>query len=72
VTVTEAGATCGGWTAATDGTGTLALTGAGTPIDGLRALTKAAWSVHDKRGGLDHAQVAAALDQLAAKGLRIG
>ena len=72
VTVTETDATCGGWTATPDDTGTLTLTGAGTPIDGLRALTKAAWAVHDKRGGLDHAQVAAALDQLAAKGLRIG
>ena len=72
VTVTEGGATCGGWTATSDEAGTLTLTGTGTPIDGLRALTKAAWSVHDKRGGLDHAQVAAALDQLAAGGLRTG
>ena len=72
VTVTEGGATCGGWTATPDEASTLTLTGTGTPIDGLRALTKAAWSVHDKRGGLDHAQVAAALDQLAAGGLRTG
>lgn len=70
VTVTGDGATCGGWTArATEG-GTLALTGAGAAIDGLRALATAAWAVHDSRGGLGHAQVATALDQLAASGLR--
>jgi HAD superfamily hydrolase (TIGR01450 family) len=70
VTVTGDGATCGDWTArATEG-GTLTLTGTGAAIDGLRALATAAWAVHDSRGGLDHAQVATALDQLAASGLR--
>jgi HAD superfamily hydrolase (TIGR01450 family) len=72
VTATEDGAQCSGWTATTDETGTLLLTGAGAPIDGLRALTVAAWAAHDKHGGLDDAHVAAALDQLAASGLRIG
>jgi glycerol-1-phosphatase len=71
VAVTEAGVTCGGWTARADEAGTLAVTGGGAPIDGLRALTTAAWAVGDKRGGLDATQVAAALDTLAAAGLRI-
>jgi HAD superfamily hydrolase (TIGR01450 family) len=62
-------ATCGGWTATPDPTGELTLTGDGAPIDGLRALTAAAWAAHDKRGSLTAAQVAAALDRLAAAGL---
>jgi glycerol-1-phosphatase len=69
VTVTETGAVCGGWTA-TDEAGTLTLTGTGAAIDGLRALTTAAWAASDKHGALDGAQVAAALDQLASAGLR--
>jgi len=72
VTTAEAGASCGGWTATETEAGTLALAGAGTAIDGLRALTTAAWAVHDARGSLGHAQVATALDQLAARGLRAG
>jgi glycerol-1-phosphatase len=71
VTVTEAGVTCGGWTAAANEAGTLALTGTGAAIDGLRALATAAWAAHDKHGGLDADQVAAALDTLASAGLRI-
>jgi len=71
VVVTESGVTCGGWTATADEAGTLTVTGGGAAIDGLRALTTAAWAVQDKRGGLDAAQVAAALDTLAASGLRI-
>jgi glycerol 3-phosphatase-2 len=69
--VTESGVTCGDWTATADEAGTLSVTGTGAAIDGLRALARAAWSAHDKRGGLDAAQVAAALDTLAAAGLRI-
>jgi HAD superfamily hydrolase (TIGR01450 family) len=71
VSVTESGVTCGDWTATADEAGTLSVTGTGAAIDGLRALARAAWSAHDKRGGLDAAQVAAALDTLAAAGLRI-
>jgi glycerol 3-phosphatase-2 len=71
VSATEAGVTCGGWTASVDTTGTLALAGDGAAIDGLRALATAAWAVDDKHGTLDPAQVAAALDQLAKRGLRI-
>jgi glycerol-1-phosphatase len=72
VTVAGAGAACGGWTATADDAGTLHLAGTGAAIDGLRALATAAWAAHDKHGGLGHAQVAAALDQLAARGLRTG
>ena len=71
VAVTESGVTCGDWTATADEAGILSVTGTGAAIDGLRALARAAWSAHDKRGGLDAAQVAAALDTLAAAGLRI-
>ena len=71
VSVTESGVTCGDWTATADEAGILSVTGTGAAIDGLRALARAAWSAHDKRGGLDAAQVAAALDTLAAAGLRI-
>jgi HAD superfamily hydrolase (TIGR01450 family) len=71
VSVTESGVTCRDWTATADDAGTLSVTGTGAAIDGLRALARAAWSAHDKRGGLDAAQVAAALDTLAAAGLRI-
>jgi glycerol 3-phosphatase-2 len=71
VTVTGAGAACGGWTARATEAGSVSLTGAGAAVDGLRALTTAAWAAHDRAGGLDRAQVAAALDQLAAAGLRI-
>ncbi|HET9081234.1 MAG TPA: HAD-IIA family hydrolase [Trebonia sp.] len=70
VTVTEAGATCGGWSAKATEAGTVTLTGAGAAIDGLRALTTAAWAAHDSRGSLDASQVAAALDQLSVNGLR--
>lgn len=71
VAVTETDVTCGGWTASANEAGTLTLTGTGAPIDGLRALAKAAWAAHDQRGGLDASAVSAALDQLAASGLRI-
>jgi HAD superfamily hydrolase (TIGR01450 family) len=71
VSVTGSGVTCGGWTATADATGTLALTGHGAAIDGLRALANAAWTAHDQRGGLDAGQVTTALDTLAAAGLRI-
>jgi glycerol-1-phosphatase len=71
VTTTGTGAACGGWAARTNEAGTLALSGTGAAIDGLRALATAAWAAHDKRGALDYAQVAAALNQLAAGGLRI-
>jgi glycerol-1-phosphatase len=71
VSVTESGVTCGGWTATADEAGTLTVTGGGAAIDGLRALTTAAWATQDKRGGLDAAQLATALDTLAAAGLRI-
>jgi len=69
VTVTDSGVSCGGWAAAAGQDGKLTLSGDGAAIDGLRALTTAAWSVHDKRGGLDEDQVSAALGQLADKGL---
>jgi hypothetical protein len=71
VSATASGVTCGGWTAQEDAAGTLALAGHGAAIDGLRALTTAAWSAHDKRGSLDAGQVSAALDTLADAGLRI-
>jgi glycerol 3-phosphatase-2 len=69
VTATESGATCGGWTASADGDGTLALTGQGDAIDGLRALAAAAWAEQDKRGGIDESQVTGALGQLSDLGL---
>ena len=73
MTRTDDGVTCAGWTATTPGreSGPVALAGDGTAIDGLRALAAAAWAAHDRRGSLDASQVAAALDQLAAKGLNI-
>jgi ribonucleotide monophosphatase NagD (HAD superfamily) len=71
VSAAGSGVTCGGWTAREDAAGTLALAGHGAAIDGLRALATAAWAVHDKRGSLDAGQVTAALDTLAAAGLRI-
>jgi glycerol-1-phosphatase len=71
VTATESGVTCGGWTATADEGGTLTLTGTGAAIDGLRALTAAAWTAQDKRGSIDAAQVTAALDTLAKAGLRM-
>ena len=71
VAATGSSAACGGWTATLDPSGTLALTGHGAAIDGLRALTTAAWAASDQRGGLDAAQVAGALDTLAAAGLHI-
>lgn len=67
---TDAGAACGGWTATASETGTVSLTGGGAPADGLRALTKAAWAAHDKHGTLGEDQVAPALAQLSATGLR--
>lgn len=69
VTATASGARCGGWTATADQAGTLSLDGGGAAIDGLRALTTAAWAAHDARGGLDASQVNAALDTLAKAGL---
>jgi glycerol-1-phosphatase len=63
-------ATCGDWTATAAGDGTLTLKGDGDPIDGLRALATAAWAVSDATGQLAGNQVAGALDQLAARGLR--
>jgi HAD superfamily hydrolase (TIGR01450 family) len=44
VTAGPDGFGCGGWRAAVDGHGRLALTGSGAGIDGLRALCAAAWS----------------------------
>jgi glycerol 3-phosphatase-2 len=72
VTVSADGAACGGWTAAADPAGTLSLAGAGAAIDGLRALTRAAWAAADSHGALDASQVSAALDRLSAAGLRAG
>jgi glycerol-1-phosphatase len=63
-------ATCGDWTATAAGDGTLTLNGDGDPIDGLRALTAAAWAVSDATGQFAADQVAGALDQLTARGLR--
>jgi HAD superfamily hydrolase (TIGR01450 family) len=71
VSTTGSDAACGGWTATADASGTLALAGDGAAIDGLRALTAAAWAAADKRGGLDGGQVSAALDTLGRAGLRI-
>jgi len=70
VATTEAGTSCGGWTAAPAADGQLTLTGSGAPVDGLRALAAAAWAVHDQRGPLGPAQVTAALDHLAGHGLK--
>jgi glycerol 3-phosphatase-2 len=72
VAVSAAGVTCGGWTATADEAGTLSLAGRGAAIDGLRALTRAAWAAADAHGALDTPQVSAALDQLSASGLRTG
>ncbi len=61
--VTAAGGrfSCAGWTAWQDrGQGELKLSGAGRPIDGLRALCAAAWSADGLTGSL----VQAAVDQL--------
>ena len=71
VTATEAGVSCGGWTASAGEDGTLAVAGHGAAVDGLRALVAAAWTAQDKRGSLDEDQVATALGTLAAAGLRI-
>jgi len=76
VTQTGASAACGGWTASAAADGTLAVTGHGKAVDGLRALARAAWTVQDsrakdKRGPLGEGQVSGALDALAAAGLRI-
>ena len=46
VTVQDGAFGCGGWTARQDGD-RLELTGAGEPIDGLRALCAAAWAAAD-------------------------
>jgi glycerol-1-phosphatase len=65
-------ASCGGWTAAEAADGQLAVSGAGRPIDGLRALAVAAWAAHDASGGaLAPDRVSAALGTLAAAGLHI-
>jgi len=72
VATTEAGTSCGGWTAAPAADRQLTLTGSGAVIDGLRALATAAWSLHDQCGPLDQAQVSSALGQLAAQGLKSG
>src|SRR5580693_1529160 len=68
---TDDGATCAGWTATAPKSdhGSLTLTGDGEAIDGLRALTAAAWAVHDRQGSLDPSQVADPLDHLTAHGL---
>src|SRR6202012_808389 len=50
VSVTASGVTGGGWTATADEAGTMTVTGGGAAIDGLRALTRAAWAAQDKRG----------------------
>jgi HAD superfamily hydrolase (TIGR01450 family) len=70
VTASGSGASCGGWTASTAGGGPLTLDGDGAAIDGLRALAAAAWAAQDARGALPEDDVAAALGQLAARGLR--
>jgi HAD superfamily hydrolase (TIGR01450 family) len=62
-------ASCGDWTATAGDDGALTLTGAGEPIDGLRALAAAAWASSDERRPVTEDQVAGALDQLAAAGL---
>jgi glycerol-1-phosphatase len=62
------GFTCGGWTAARDKTGQLALHGEGSGIDGLRALCAAAW---ESRDTLTTRQADAVLAELGAAGLRI-
>src|SRR5246127_4760263 len=64
VTQTESGAACNGWRARPAEDGTIKVTGRGAAIDGLRALARAAWTTQDKRGPLDPAQVAGALDTL--------
>jgi HAD superfamily hydrolase (TIGR01450 family) len=71
VTAGDSGATCGEWTATAAADGSVSVTGHGAAIDGLRALTAAAWAAHDRLGSLDAGQIAAALDTLAAAGLRI-
>jgi HAD superfamily hydrolase (TIGR01450 family) len=72
-----AAASCGGWTAraaggaGAAGGGQLTLQGDGAAIDGLRALAAAAWAAHDQHGSLAADQVAGALGELAARGLRM-
>jgi len=74
VTLTDDGATCGGWTAlrAEGGHGAgLALKGSGSAIDGLRALAAAAWQAGAGRATDDNKtdDIKAALKELAAAGL---
>lgn len=57
VTGEDGTARCGGWTAAVSG-GALTLTGEGDPVDGLRALCRAAWS----NPGADPAKALSGLD----------
>jgi glycerol-1-phosphatase len=68
VAARDDGFACGGWTAVRAETGQLALRGEGTGIDGLRALTAAAWG-HPEN--LTAADADAALAKLGAVGLRI-
>ena len=51
---------CGGWRATVDGSGGVAVTGSGAPMDGLRALCAAAWSA----GEVSEQAAAAALAEL--------
>jgi glycerol 3-phosphatase-2 len=44
VTRTDAGFTCGGWTAGVGAGGEVTISGSGDKLDGLRALCAAAWS----------------------------
>jgi HAD superfamily hydrolase (TIGR01450 family) len=80
VTPEDDGFACGGWTAARQADGQLAVKGAGEAIDGLRALCAAAWngdstgdnSKRRQQGDeLTARQTEAALAELAAAGLRI-
>jgi glycerol-1-phosphatase len=66
VTLTDDGATCGGWTALRAAGSPLALKGSGSAIDGLRALAAAAWQAGEGRTTDD---IKAALKELAAAGL---
>jgi glycerol-1-phosphatase len=68
VTSANGGASCGGWTALRAETGKLALKGSGSAIDGLRALTAAAWDAGER---LTQDRVEAALGDLHAAGLPI-
>ena len=70
VTSEDDGFGCGGWTASRAESGELVLHGAGAGIDGLRALTAAAWQGEPSPSALTARQTGPALARLSVTGLR--